>query len=229
MPNPDFLIVGASRSGTSSLFHYLRQHPYIYMPPVKEVHFFDFKFGQGLEWYQRQFKDGYVNGEASPYYLPCPYVPERVKKTMPNVKIIALCREPGARAYSHYWFNRERNEDSKPFLKAIQAEAGRLHGVSYSSPEWRRYSYLARGQYAEQLERWRDFDLFVARSKDLFSNTDFVVAQICDFLGVTHYAFDKKIQRKQEYPKMGAKARMWLDEYFEPYNERLKNNWYIWW
>lgn len=229
MPNPDFIIVGASRSGTSSLFYYLRQHPEIYMPGVKEVHFFDFSFQKGLDWYKRKFKDGYVNGEASPYYLPCPYVPGRIKKTMPNVKIIALCREPGARAYSHYWFNRVRNEETKPFLQAIKSEAGRLHGVSADSPEWRRFSYLARGQYAEQLERWRDFDMFVCRSKDLFARPDFIVAQICDFLNVTHHPFDKKIQRQQHYPKMGEKARTWVNSYFEPYNKRLMEDWSIWW
>jgi hypothetical protein len=199
------------------------------MPAVKEVHFFDFKFGKGVPWYQSQFKEGYVNGEASPYYLPCPYVPERVKKTMPNVKVIALCREPGARAYSHYWFNRVRNEETKPFLQAVQSEAHRLHRVGHETAEWRRYSYLARGQYAEQLERWRDFDMFVCRSKDLFSRPDFIVAQICDWLGVTHHGFDKQIQRKQNYSPMGKRARKWLDEYFKAYNKRLMGDWSIWW
>lgn len=229
MPNPDFIIVGASRSGTSSLFYYLRQHPYIFMPGEKEVHFFDFKYGNGLKWYQQKFKEGYVNGEASPYYLPCPFVPTRIKSTMPSVKVIALLREPGARAYSHYWFNRVRSEDDKPFLQAVQAEATRLHGIPHNSPTWRRFSYLARGQYAEQLERWRDFDLFVCRSKDLFSRPDFIVGQICDFLCITHHAFDKNIQRKQNYPPMGKRARLWLDSYFVPYNERLKEDWHVWW
>jgi hypothetical protein len=122
-----------------------------------------------------------------------------------------------------------RNEETKPFLQAVQAEAHRLHGVGHETAEWRRFSYLARGQYAEQLERWRDFDMFIARSKDLFARPDFIVSQICDFLGVTHHEFDKKIQRKQNYPPFGKKARKWLDVYFKAYNQRLMDDWHVWW
>lgn len=229
MPNPDFLIVGASRSGTTSLNNYLRQHPQIFTPPEKEVHFFDFQYGKGMDWYQRKFKSEMVNGEASPYYLPCSYVPFRVAKHLPLVKIIVLCREPGARAHSHYWFNRVRKEEDKLFLGAVMAEEERLAGVDYGSPEWRRYSYLARGRYAEQLERWKHFRPMVIRSEDLFSNPEYIVGRICDWLGVQPHNFNGQRHRAQSYASMGKKARKWLDAYFEPHNAILQERWGISW
>jgi hypothetical protein len=80
---PAFLIIGAQKAGTSSLFRYLSQHPDIRLPKRKELHFFDVKYENGTDWYEEQFPassllSGQITGEASPFYLFHPLVPERV-------------------------------------------------------------------------------------------------------------------------------------------------------
>ena len=104
---PSFLILGAQKAGTSSLYNYLRQHPSLRLPQKKEMHFFDLYYMRGLKWYARQFPAFVFNrtkktGEATPYYLFHPAVAERVATALPNVKLIALLRDPTVRAFAHF-------------------------------------------------------------------------------------------------------------------------------
>lgn len=104
---PNFLIVGAARAGTTSLYYYLKQHPDVFMSPKKEIDFFDVdkNFEKGLDWYERYF-EGYTGqkaiGEASPLYMYLEKVPKRIAKVIPDVKLIFILRNPVDRAYSHY-------------------------------------------------------------------------------------------------------------------------------
>jgi hypothetical protein len=112
---PNFIIIGSARSGTTSLYNYLVQHPGIAPALRKEVHFFDYNYQRGCSWYQGQFpthpymhymqtihRQAMITGEASPYYLFHPYVPQRVAQLLPEIKLIALLRNPIERAFSHY-------------------------------------------------------------------------------------------------------------------------------
>src|SRR5437868_6286833 len=109
---PDFIIIGAQKGGTTSLYNYLITHPGIAPIYVKEPHFFDTSFSKGLVWYRSHFptrlekyyaqhfhKLDFITGEASPYYLFHPLAPERVAKTLPHVKLILVLRNPVDRAY----------------------------------------------------------------------------------------------------------------------------------
>ena len=101
---PDFLIIGAQKCGTSSMFAYLNQHPQMKLPDVKEIHFFDLNYSNGLDWYTSHFPPAslshrMVTGEASPYYLFHPHVPERVRLHCPDVKLVVMLRNPVDRAY----------------------------------------------------------------------------------------------------------------------------------
>ena len=103
MKNPDFLILGAQRCGTSSLHHWLSQHPDIWLPDEKELHFFDLNWHAGPSWYRGMFTDdGRVVGEATPIYLFYPNVDDWVHEVAPDCKFIVLLRDPVDRAYSHY-------------------------------------------------------------------------------------------------------------------------------
>jgi len=113
---PDFIIIGVQRGGTTSLYKYMTKHPKIIPALKKEIHFFDNKFGKGLSWYESQFmqnpffcllkrkrkSEDTITGEASPYYIYHPHVPKRISKILPNVKLIAILRNPIERAFSHY-------------------------------------------------------------------------------------------------------------------------------
>ena len=169
---PDFIIIGVQRCGTTSLYCNLVQHPNIFPAFVKEVHFFDIDFIKGINWYRPHFpsrlykyyitricKQGFITGEASPSYI-IHRLAKRISKILPRVKIIILLRNPIYRAYSHYCHQVRKRRETLSFKHAIEKEAERLNGEAekilqnenYNSFNHRRFSYLARGIYVDQLK-----------------------------------------------------------------------------
>jgi len=173
---PNFLIVGAAKAGTTSLYHYLRQHPDIYLSPVKEPKYFALAGerrsygGPGdqddmdrhsvttLEAYRRLFNgagDGQAAGEASTLYLYDDDAAGRIRSSIPDVRLIALLRDPAERAYSNFLYMvRRGNEPLRTFEEGLAAEDQRV--AQGWMPSWH---YRRRGLYAEQLRRYyRRFD-----------------------------------------------------------------------
>ena len=152
---PNFLIAGAMRAGTTSLARQLEEHPDVFMARRKEVHFFDRYYERGLAWYGQHFvqADGAAAiGEATQTYLYDGAALERIATVLPNIRLIALLRDPVDRAYSHYWLNRSLGLERASFEEAIADEARRLREY----PEKRNaFSYLSRGRYVEQIMRVR--------------------------------------------------------------------------
>jgi hypothetical protein len=184
---PDFLIIGAAKSGTTSLYFYLQQHPQIFMPYMKEPFFFAFQ-GQELqdcflagkmkenlrvvttlEQYQALFADapvGSMVGEASTLYLYQPNAAARIKEQIPNVKLIVVLRNPVDRAYSHYQhFVRDGYEPEADFYSAILAEKIRMQQNWFPS-----YFYFDAGFYSVQLKRY--YDLFPKEQIKVFLYED---------------------------------------------------------
>lgn len=185
---PTFLIAGAMRCGTTSLNSYLREHPEVSVSRPKEVHFFDNNYEAGVDWYLEHFPgsdDSRAVGEATPDYLYEPEAAARIAATLPDVKILLLLRDPVDRALSHYWHNRSVGREDLSFWEALSAEDDRLA----ESPEWRaRYSYLDRGRYAMQIERFLEHiprqRILVQTFDDLTTNTVDVYRRTCRFIGV---------------------------------------------
>ena len=112
---PDAVILGAQKSGTSSLHNYLVQQPGVIEPLRKEVHYFDVNFGRGESWYRAHFGrlgEPGLNLDSSPYYLFHPAVPTRMRALLPDAKLIVLLRDPVRRAYSHYWHERDKGRET---------------------------------------------------------------------------------------------------------------------
>ena len=160
---PDAIIIGAQKCGTSSLHNYLTQHPGVIAPLRKEVHYFDDNYRRGERWYRAHFGRAGgpgINLDSSPYYLFHPLAAQRAHQLLPDARLIVMLRDPVRRAYSHYWHERDKRRESLSFADALDAEPLRIardaqrlaQGEIDSSPDHRRYSYLARGRYAEQLE-----------------------------------------------------------------------------
>jgi hypothetical protein len=240
---PDFLIIGAQKGGTTFLYNVLRRHSHFKAAIKKEIHFFDTPaFGRGVDWYrthfpQQQQRNGQrvITGEASPYYLFYPHAARRVAETIPQAKLIALLRNPIDRAYSDYQHKLRLGHETLGFKEALEAEEERLRGekekivadASYSSRNYRRHSYLSRGIYIDQLEEWhRYFDpeqLLILKSEDYFARPSEALDLVLEFLGLPERDFEIAGGRNTGgYTEpMDSDTRRWLQEYYEPHNQRL--------
>lgn len=244
---PDFIIIGTQRGGTTSLYNYLAAHPAVARALTKEVRFFDLHYDRGPAWYRAQFPSAkhrealerrtgldMVVGEASPDYMLHPHAPVRAANLVPAAKLIVLLRDPVARAYSHYWHQVKRGFETLSFEEAIAREPERLAGEleklladeRYESFEYHHHSYLTRGMYADQLERWmrlfpRDRFLILA-SEELYERPAEIVDEVLRFLGLPpwHLA-DYPTYNKMGSGQMAPATREELLAYFAPHNERL--------
>ncbi|HIP78660.1 MAG TPA: sulfotransferase [Kiloniellaceae bacterium] len=177
---PDFIIIGAMKCGTTSLYRYLGAHPEIGLSRDKETDFFLAKqsYAQGLDWYRAQFTSGSrVNGEASPNYTKhteFPGVPERIFDTAPDVKLIYIVRDPVDRFLSQYHHHAIAGEANPDPELVVNSKAGR--------------NYLECSRYFKQLTRYLDFfprdQIFVACFDELRERPQRLLRQVFEFLRV---------------------------------------------
>ncbi len=194
---PNFLIIGAAKCGTTTLYDVARQHPGIFMSATKELNFFslDEKYRKGLEWYQHtHFRDaeGFdVRGEASPTYLGRSFVTAgRIHEAYQDhpLKLIAVFRNPVDRAYSDYWHWVRNAKEDLPFEQALQAEAEWFNahpGVQLAPWDQRRYFHV--GHYSAQLQPFlecfpREAFLFLL-TEDLGREFKGTARRMFEFLG----------------------------------------------
>ncbi|HET7475016.1 MAG TPA: sulfotransferase [Dermatophilaceae bacterium] len=238
---PDFLVIGGMRCGTTSLFAYLAGHPSVVPAIGKELQYFTVFHDKGERWYRGHFpppRAGQKTFEASPYYLYHPLAPARVRELLPNGRFIALLRDPVERAYSHYKHSVERGVEPLSFLDAVHAEEERLapylRGGDLTSKQahaaLRSYSYVSRGMYAEQLERWYcHFDreqMLVIRSEDMYADPAAVYARCVSFLNLAPHeqgAFGLHTRAKPPMPAVTDGARDELRELYAPHDHRLRD------
>ena len=258
---PSFLIIGAQRAGTTSLAAYVGSHPDVEGPGaadpslywVKELHFFDENYWRGTDWYRAFFPliarqraarlrgRNLACGEATPYYLFHPAVPERVAETIPDVRLIALLRNPVERAYSHYQHARKLRMEKLSFEEAVEAEPERLAGLDEElrkirperTKDGRRVhhhhlhrAYVSRSLYADQLERWLTYfprdQLLVLRSEDFLARPNETFAEVFAFLGVRPWKVPGYEARNVgSYAPIDPSLRARLEERFAEPNARL--------
>jgi hypothetical protein len=210
---PDFVIIGAMKAGTTSLYAYLYKHPLVHRARRKEVHYFDNNIDRGMAWYRAHFptraemlradlrawrhaQPRTITGEASPYYMFHPHAHSRCAAALPRARIIAMLRDPAERAYSHYQHNRRQGIETLSFEDALKAEPDRTardlermrKDPAFNSVRVQHFTYAARGEYWAQLEPWleaypRDRTL-VIRSEPFFANPAPDYARTLAFLGL---------------------------------------------
>ena len=183
-PLPTFLIIGAMRSGTTSLAAYLADHPDVFVARQKEVHFFNREFGRGLDWYRAQFAEARGEtaiGEATPAYMSHPDAPARIAKALPGARLVATLRDPVDRAYSHYCFMRGFGRERRSFAQAIAEDDA-------SPSQALMGNYMTFGRYLPQLERvtavFPRSSLLVLLFEDLRSDPEGTFAAVCRHIGV---------------------------------------------
>ncbi len=225
---PDFLVIGAQKCGTSSLYQLLRRHPDVEWATKKEVHYFDVNFDEGVEWYRSHFpilsgRRKLVTGEASPYYLFHPRAAERASEVVPDARLISMLRNPVDRAYSHYQARTKRGQESLSFEEALEEDLSMLE----RDPVHRRSSYLERGIYVDQLRNWHEFfgrdRMLVLKSEEFFTDSHRSLGRILNFLELPSWeppSIEARNKGKYEEP-MNPGTRRWLEQYYEPHNHRL--------
>jgi hypothetical protein len=191
---PYFFVVGAQKSGTTSLHNWLVQQPGVVLPRIKETHFFssEEKYRRGIDWYLKQFprnRDDTAIGEIAPDYMFSREAPHRMREWIKAPKLVFVFRNPIERAFSHYLMSARNGVEPLSFLDALVREPERMtrnDPISYAH-----YTYMARSRYVEQVIRYREilpdadflfikFDDLVASGEQGFS----AYSRICHFIGV---------------------------------------------
>lgn len=245
---PDFLICGAQRCGTTSLFRTLARHPDVISPFLhKGVHYFDTasRYTRGPEWYRGHFplrlladhrsaNGRAVTGEASPYYVFHPLAPDRIAAELPHARLLVLLRDPVQRAYSAHKQETGRGFETEPLEQALALEEERLAGEeerlhadpAYQSFHHQHHAYRRRGQYAEQLDA---LCAAVGRERVLVLETDEMFAPGSDAWARTLDHLRLPWWDAGEMPRANARPsqplaehiRRELADHFAPHDERL--------
>ena len=218
---PDFLIIGAQKSGTTTLYYNLIKHPYIKPPFTKEIKFFTRKFKFAINWYRGFFpskaykfiikkfnKKGFITGESTPHYIIYPHTPKRIYSILPNVKLIILVRNPVYRTFSHYHHTLRNGSrggiENLSFEMAISKEEKRLSGEfekmiedeNYYSYNYWVFSYLKRSIYIDQINSWLKYftkkQILIIKTEDLHDKPKETLKEVFSFLNIPNYKINFK-------------------------------------
>jgi hypothetical protein len=214
MGKPNFFILGAMKCATTSLYAYLDQHPRVCFSDPKEPIFFEFEYSKGLKYYWDRYFSGWRGetavGEARHRNLFLPYVPERIRESIPNPKFIAIVRNPIKRAYSHWLHNYRIGLETLPFEDAIWEDIKRIErGITFEGEEGAQLwandlvvprgkkgirttkefrTYIDSGYYSQQLRLYRALfspeSIKIVFAEDLAQNPQHVVSELWSFLGL---------------------------------------------
>ena len=197
MSLPNFICLGAVKSGTTTLHDILRQHPEIYVPAFKEPHFFDIpeNYKNGIDWYQKNyFKNANkkVIAEFTPSYFFDKEVPERIFNNLgAEVKFVVLLRHPVDRAYSHYLHSKRDEHEELDFVESLNQEEDRLsryiENKDYLS--YLRNSYISQGLYGDMVERYLKYFklenfMFIHFEKEFLLKRDKTIHRVLNFLDI---------------------------------------------
>ena len=247
---PDFLIVGAQRCGTTTMFKTLIQHPAVVRPFLRKgTHYFDKSYDRGERWYRGHFPltvttrlrgrgQRAITGESSPYYMFHPLARQRLASDLPGVKLIVLLRDPVVRAYSGHSHEMARGFETLGFEEALAAEPERLAGErerlmadpGYDSFHWQHHAYVTRGQYIEQLRALEQLvgreRMCVVDSGDFFLDPEPVFDRVREFLGLapcSDIVFEQHNARQRS--PLSEECRTRLEAHYAPYDAELAEWW----
>lgn len=197
MTLPNFMCLGAAKSGTTTLYDILRQHPDIYIPAFKEPHFFDIpeNYKNGIEWYKRNYfrnANKKIIADFTPSYFFEKEAPKRIFKNLGrDMKFLVVFRNPVDRAYSHYLHSKRDDHESENFAKSLELEVSRLkkHENQSDYLSYLRHSYVHQGLYAQMIDRYLQYFsldnfLFIHFEDELLQERELTIKRILEFLEI---------------------------------------------
>lgn len=242
---PDFIVIGAVRCGTTSLYQNICEHTCVLAAKQDEIGFFDSNYHLGIDWYKSFFpknsqlqklrgKKGFaITGEDTPFYFWNKLAVERIFQLIPKCRLIVILRNPVDRAYSNYQLSIRNGSEKFSFERAIDIEKEVLdnEGIyannqidvnKFSQPR----SNLAKSWYYEQLKLWLDTfpeeQILIVSTEELGINPQKTMNKVFQFLKLPEENL-KKFQKlkSSQYEPMDSKIRKELSNYFKPKNEKL--------
>lgn len=236
---PDFIIIGAMKSGTTSLYYNICEHPCILKAAYDEIGYFDVNYHLGLNWYRSMFPTNSqkkkiiqkygkcLTGEDTPFYFWNIQAAKRIQKDLPNVKLIAILRNPIDRAYSEYQNGKRNGTEKREFQDIISQEIDEIENSLLSIEKCsKNNAIVSRGIYSIQLELWKDKfeknELLILQTEEFSQDINKVMSRVYEFLELPQHTVSKERKEKSfEYSKMNEKTREILHEFYKPYNEKL--------
>ncbi|MEM8830775.1 MAG: tetratricopeptide repeat protein [Cyanobacteria bacterium P01_G01_bin.19] len=232
---PDFIIAGASKSGTSSIYHYLNHHPQVLLSHKKEIDFYWKNFKRGIDWYLAHFpsitdRADFLTGEATPNYLRFPHAARRIKQTFPQTKIIILLRNPADRAISWHYHKFNTGLTNEDLGTAVATEMERLKTITpkeITKTSFHNPDNIISSLYLYKLRPWINIlgreQFLILKSEDFYQDPAQTMSEVHEFLGLPEHTLE-------QYPKVNAgtyneidsSLRATLIEYFAPYNQELE-------
>lgn len=236
---PEFLVIGAQRAGTSSMFRYLGQHPQVRRPLRKEIDYFSANYGHPPSWYAAHFpvRAAARSFDCTPQYFVHPLAAERCHALLPDAKLVVMVRDPVTRLVSQYSHMRGLGFEHLGLREALEAEEERsapdLRAID-EDPGWNprlffRFGYLARSRYAEQIQRW--LSVYPPSSLHVFDFDEFVTspgsewARLMHFLELDPWApeefrnWSRPMVKPPADPELVQEIRAGLDEDIERFRE----------
>ena len=242
---PNFIIIGAMKSGTTSLNYNMAEHPCIIPAAYDEIGFFDVNFDLGFNWYRSLFptifskkkilnkNSFFATGEDTPFYFWREDAILRIKQYLPDVKFLLVLRNPIDRAYSNYIDELNQFSNIPTFEEIIKNEIELIDSEKnfcLSQNNFERYSrnpsHIAKGFYAEQLKLWFKYfpenQFCIISTENLAKNPIDTMNKIFNFLELPNYDIKNPQKKKfKKYEPMNKKTRDFLIEYYKPHNKQL--------
>ncbi|PSF39487.1 sulfotransferase [Aphanothece hegewaldii CCALA 016] len=234
---PDFVIIGAAKCGTTSLYKYIGLHPQVLLPHKKEIDFFNKNYSFGIDWYLSHFpgisdyKDFYT-GEASPNYLESFETPLRISQCFPQIKLIVLLRNPVERTISWYFHMINRGAKKRDLESIINSAIEQISNCSefqLHSPNTNQFPrHIGGSLYVFHLQHWLSFfdqsQLLILKSEDLYSKPQEIMDEVFNFLGLANYENSRyPICNVGSYKPIAQEVIKSLEDFFQPYNQQLEN------
>ena len=241
---PDFLVIGAKRCGTTSLYQHLPEHPCISKSPYDNMGFFNDNFHLGVNWYKSFFPTTFTRnkikskfGDFLAFDVTTKYMEEEstannVYQTKPNMKIIIILRNPVDRAYSQYHLSVRQTAERRSFEDVVEENMNRLNKESHEHYEIKpKFSvkednYLKKGLYALQLRYWLKIfpreNILIVSTEEFESNQQTIYNKIFEFLNISQFEIkNTKKMEKGNYTPMKSETRSLLLDYFRSHNDEL--------
>lgn len=236
----DFIIIGAPKCGTTTLYHYLNQHPQILEAIFKELKYFETRLSeQKSDYYFAHFPPtpedkSFITGEGNPACFYNNYSgrnsAQHIFNILPNIKLIALLRNPVDRAISQYHHWQKLGIETRSLESIIESEREKLQGISELTPEIYAQTgsgYLTKSLYFFYVKQWLSIfpreQILILKTEDFAQEPALIMNRVFEFLELPQYSIDsKKRQNVGSYDPISPDMRRRLSRFFQPYNRKLE-------